>query len=243
MKAHLWEVNHPYHCTTSNYYTSEDLTNRHRTWAEFLAEFGDNDLDYNLVFRWDWQEGADHDLPEYNGDDNYRHAELRINVFYQRKGYHSTQIIEVCRADEPAVIEFLRKRLAYLQELWEPLAIVAPPALPTAPPGINGLTFHPDGQITVQGEVAATTNEDGSVTFDPGPVSNAYAGLLADAIVGRGLATPAHALWAFDRGLVQPVGDNQRAASGWGWRMDVLHRMTEPELEFIYLQLLKAVPQ
>ncbi len=107
----------------------------------------------------------------------------------------------------------------------------------------NGLVFHPGGDITVQGNVTAQIQEDGSVVFDPGEEANAFAGVLVDAIVGRGFPTPAHAMDAFDKGLATAVGENQMVPEGWAWRRDLLDQMLEPELEFIYLSLLKAVPQ
>lgn len=73
--------------------------------------------------------------------------------------------------------------------------------------------------------------------------TEAFSGLLVDAIIGRGLPTPAHALWAFDRGLVHQVGENPRAADGWAWRRDVLASLPERELEQVYVAMLKAVPQ
>jgi len=39
----------------------------------------------------------------------------------QRKGLYRWSIIEVCRADEPAVIAFLQPRLEHLASLWLPL--------------------------------------------------------------------------------------------------------------------------
>lgn len=124
-QKHLWEVDHPYYCTEGNYFSTQERHQtifRFKSWGEFLAEMRDADPDYNLIFRWDWREGRDHELAEYNGDDNYRHAEFVMFVMHQRKGYHSTSIVEVCRADEPQIIEFLRPRFAHLLKLWEPLA-------------------------------------------------------------------------------------------------------------------------
>lgn len=126
MSKHLWEVEHPYYCSESGYFHTQE---KHQTiwtfpsWAEYAAEMGNSDLDYNLLFRWDWHESADHGdgSSEFNGDVNYRNGRLYLFVMHQRKGYKSTGIVEVCRADEPAVIEFLKPRLAYLMNLWEPL--------------------------------------------------------------------------------------------------------------------------
>jgi hypothetical protein len=117
---HLWEADHSYYCNEGNYYSGECGT-EWKSWAEFLAEFGASDMDYNLVFRWDWKEGEDEGATTFNGDVNYRNGRLLIFFMGQRKGLFFWHDIQVCRADEPAVIEFLRPRLAHLISLWEPL--------------------------------------------------------------------------------------------------------------------------
>lgn len=127
LDKHLWEVDHSYHCNEENFFSSQD---RHKTiwefktWAEFMAEMADADMDYNLLFRWDWSENDPMtDAPTYNGDDYYRNGRLSLFFMHQRKGYHSTSIVNVCRADEPEVIAFLRPRLNHLMALWSPLPI------------------------------------------------------------------------------------------------------------------------
>lgn len=117
---HLWEVDHPYYCSESNYY-SRECHSSYRSWPEFLAEEGESDPDYNLVFRFDWREGEDWGVGEYTGDPYYRYAQLWIFWIGQRKGLFRTTCTEVCRADEPAIIEFLKPRLTHLLRLWEPL--------------------------------------------------------------------------------------------------------------------------
>jgi hypothetical protein len=39
--------------------------------------FGDADMDFNLLFRWDWHEGEDHELEEFN-DVNHRNGEFLV---------------------------------------------------------------------------------------------------------------------------------------------------------------------
>lgn len=115
----LWEVKHNYYCEKNNYFSNECIA-EYGSWSEFLEEEGDNDLGLNLLFRWDWYEGDDHDLPEYNGDDYYRNGELSLFWMGQRKGLYRCSRVSVCRADEPAVREWLAGRYEYLKSLWEP---------------------------------------------------------------------------------------------------------------------------
>lgn len=127
MSKHLWEVGHAYYCNEGNYYARGDQQPfaHYKSFAEFMAEEGDSDMDYNLLFRFDWSEECcdeeGEELPPFNGDVNYRNGELKLFWMGQRKGLYRWSIIEVCRADEPAVIEFLRPRLAHLMGLWAPL--------------------------------------------------------------------------------------------------------------------------
>jgi hypothetical protein len=123
MSKRLWEVDHPYYCNNGNYYSS-DCGEQYESWAEFFGANGDSDFDMNLVFRFDWMEGLDDDekpLP-FNGDVNYRNGKLYVYWMGQRKGLYRYSMVDVCRADEPAVIEFLKPRLAHLLKLWEPLS-------------------------------------------------------------------------------------------------------------------------
>ena len=73
--AHLWEVDHSYYCNQGNYFARESVEDRHKTWATFIAEYADADMDLNLVFRFDWQEGEDSGAGEFNGDPGERDQE------------------------------------------------------------------------------------------------------------------------------------------------------------------------
>lgn len=117
----LWEIDHPYYCNEGNYYApgNDQPHAHHRSWAEFISEEGNSDFDMNLVFRFDWKERDEDDEPTYNGDDYYRNGVLSVFYMGQRKGLYRWATVEVCRADEPAVLEFLRPRWEYLRQLWE----------------------------------------------------------------------------------------------------------------------------
>lgn len=121
MSKHLWEVKHSYYCNEGNYYNNE-CGFEFKSWQEFMDEMGDCDFDYNLLFRWDWDETNDDGEPTYNGDDNYRNGKLKLFWMHQRKGRYVYNIIEVCRADEAAVIEYLKPRWEYMRALWSPIA-------------------------------------------------------------------------------------------------------------------------
>lgn len=121
----LWEVDHSYQCNEGNYFTNDSSLGPHyKSFAEFLEEWGgpDTDLDYNLVFRWDWDEGdADSRASDFKGDVNYRNGIFKVFHLLQRKGIYTWATVEVCRADEPAVREYLKPRLEHLMRLWSPM--------------------------------------------------------------------------------------------------------------------------
>jgi hypothetical protein len=117
---HLWEVKHPYHCADQCYFTADSICDQYASWPEFLAAEGDNDLDMNLVFRWDWNLGEDHDLPVHP-DPYHRDGELQIFFMLQRKGYHRVAEIKVCKADEESVRTWLKSRWEHLKKVWEPI--------------------------------------------------------------------------------------------------------------------------
>lgn len=123
MTKHLWEVEHPYYCAEGNYYApgNDQPTAYFKSLADFMAEEGDADMDLNLLFRWDWREGAEWDLGNFNGDIHYRNGRLLLFFMGQRKGLYRWVEIEVCRADEPQVIEWLRPRFEHMLKLWAPI--------------------------------------------------------------------------------------------------------------------------
>ena len=120
MTDRLWEVKHAYYCNEGNYFNN-DCGSEFKSFADFLAEMGDADFDYNLLFRWDWAEEDETGEPNFNGDENYRNGKLKLFWMHQRKGRYVYHIVEVCRADEAAVIAYLKPRFEHLKKLWEPL--------------------------------------------------------------------------------------------------------------------------
>lgn len=122
---HLWDIDHPYYCNEGNYFTtaSECSCHYHR-WQDFIDEQGDADLDMNLVFRFDWcaphPNGDTQKSILWQGDEYYRDSLLKLFYMGQRKGLYRWVTIDVCRADEPAVREWLQIRWNHLCELWQP---------------------------------------------------------------------------------------------------------------------------
>jgi hypothetical protein len=114
MEKHLWEVEHEYYCST-------DLVDKqwsYPNWTRFLAEMGDADMDYNLLFRWDWL-NADDPSNEISSD------ELRLYFVQQRKGLLAAVTVGVSKKDEAAVIHWLQPRFEYMVKMWQPLISVA----------------------------------------------------------------------------------------------------------------------
>ncbi|MEE1611592.1 hypothetical protein [Microvirga sp. CF3016] len=114
-------MDHSYYCNEGNYYASESVESYYKSFADFLVEWSDSDMDYNLLFRWDWIEQSEDDEPTYDGDPNYRNGKLKLFWMGQRKGRYCYSTVEVCRNDEPTVIEFLKPRWEHLRSLWSPL--------------------------------------------------------------------------------------------------------------------------
>lgn len=123
-QKHLWEIDHPYYCSESNYFkpgnSGTETVSHYKSWGDFFEDYKEADLDMNLLFRFDWEgENADGEKLDYLKDPYYRSGKLKLFFFMQRKGYHQTKIIEVCAADEPAVLQFLAERWQHMRALWE----------------------------------------------------------------------------------------------------------------------------
>lgn len=124
MSEHLWEINHPYHCSDTNYYVNgyerpAHGQTRHDSWAAYIAEFGleHTDMDYNLVFRWDWKPVAESEdeWSEYEDSDT-----LHLYHMQQRRGNFQVHIVRVNRDDEPEVRKYLSTYAEHMRKIWEP---------------------------------------------------------------------------------------------------------------------------
>lgn len=112
---HLWEIDHPYYCSESNYHDRE-VFQHFDSWADFYAEMGDADEDYNLVFRWDWRKPNPAD---YEDGEDVPGDTLLVFYMQQRRGLFMPVDANVTEADEPAVREWLTKCWAHMRLLWE----------------------------------------------------------------------------------------------------------------------------
>ena len=110
--SHLWEVKHDYYCQDANYFSNKTVA-EFRSWQQFMSEFANTDMDYNLVFRWDWKDSS-------NPDFELKHDEMHIYFMGQRNGRFYTTIISIDKEDEPQVIEWLKPRFEHLVKLWQP---------------------------------------------------------------------------------------------------------------------------
>lgn len=118
--AHLWEIEHPYYCTEQDRYLAPAQSHlyleRHESWRDFMdSQWGDCDLDYNLLFRWDWEQ-ADPDDEESDGMDK-----LSLFFYLQREGQAFTNIVAVTKDDEEHVRAWITKRAEHMRKLWEPM--------------------------------------------------------------------------------------------------------------------------
>lgn len=121
--AHLWEFDHPYYSSESNYY-SNDCSHHSDSWAEFMEEMGDADKDHNLLFRWDWERP---DPADYEPGEDPGYTD-RLHLFYvlQRKGIYMTWEVDVTPDDETAVRWFLNGYWQHMQLLWSPFQAAYP---------------------------------------------------------------------------------------------------------------------
>jgi hypothetical protein len=125
--ARLWEAEHPYYGPEA----SGSYTVEYDSWLEFADEWGRNDQDLNLVFRWDWVDGTGDDeedpadLPCGEEGPNgipIGSAELTLFAVMPRKSTLVNVVIKLTRADEPLARVWLLDRWRHLMRLWHPLA-------------------------------------------------------------------------------------------------------------------------
>lgn len=110
MNKHLWEIDHPYYCNLGNYGIN-NCGQEYESWQDFFDAEGNADMDYNLVFRWDWKKAT--------ADNELDFDTLFVFFMGQRKGLYRWVEIEISDADEDAVRAWLKTRWDYLKTVWE----------------------------------------------------------------------------------------------------------------------------
>lgn len=116
-ELHLWEYDHPYYCSETNFRVRRDQHNgnhlRWDSWQQFVEEgWASNDPDMNLLFRWDWHKfEPDEDEPD----------QLCLFFMLQRKGDFWAHTITVTDEDESAVRTWLAERAKTITAIWEPI--------------------------------------------------------------------------------------------------------------------------
>lgn len=115
-------TDHPYYAAEGCYYAKagpgDDFPHyEHDSWADFLEENGDNDLDMNLLYRWDWDPQSAEDALEFGPEPE----QVQLYFMQQRKARPVSIYVTVTPEDEPAVRAYLEVRAAHLRTLWSPL--------------------------------------------------------------------------------------------------------------------------
>lgn len=122
-EKHLWEHRHAYHCEMQNYRAraSDGCSQTYESWTDFIGEWNFCDMDYNLLFRWDWLPASDADgepIAPVTGNG----GELRVCFMLQRKGdYRCATVLNMREEDEAEVREYLTKHAKHMRMLWAPL--------------------------------------------------------------------------------------------------------------------------
>jgi hypothetical protein len=104
-------VNHAYYCSDSNYY-SNDASVSYKIWDDFMDEFKDSDMDYNLCFRFDLLKDDDTDF-----------YYAMIFMMQQRKGkFVPIHVGLITEEDVPSIVAWLTPRWEYMKKLWKPIS-------------------------------------------------------------------------------------------------------------------------
>lgn len=115
---HLWDVDHPYYATEGNYRTN-GYHHEFETWEDFLIELGNADLDFNLIYRWDWKTPN----PDFYEPGEEMPATDTLSLFYimQRKADPFSAAVQVTKDQEDEIRAWLTVRAEHLRKVWEPL--------------------------------------------------------------------------------------------------------------------------
>lgn len=111
----LFEYQHPYYMTEGNYFASsrDGCHFNFKTLEDFLAEWGEADLDYNRVHRWDLSEDTD------ENDQPLGTWTFKVYYVLQRKANLISCHVTVNKQDEDQIKEFLKPHAEANAKLWE----------------------------------------------------------------------------------------------------------------------------
>lgn len=100
-------IDHDYYASENNFY-SNDAKGVFDNWDAFYREFGEADIDMNLVYRWDISEGK-------------RGYYMQVFIIQQRKGIYTPVFINsIEEKDVIQIIAFLKPHLEKIKAIWSP---------------------------------------------------------------------------------------------------------------------------
>lgn len=103
----LAQREHPYYCSLSNYYSNE-ASLIYETMTEFLEAWEENDVDMNLVFRWD-----------IHKSDSIPYFTAEVFIIQQRKGIFKPIYIRSVEEKEIERFEnYLKLHKAVIDSFW-----------------------------------------------------------------------------------------------------------------------------
>lgn len=99
----LWDYEHAYYMNEGCYFSGE-CHNNYDSLKDFLDTWATNDIEYNRIHRWDF-------------DDDKK----GITFYYilQRKGYTLSCYVKIKPSDHDKIREFLKPHARYNRDLWK----------------------------------------------------------------------------------------------------------------------------
>lgn len=114
-------VDHRYYCSISRYNSSGSCRSWD-CWEDFIDEWREYDIDYNLAFRWDIRQYEEEEQAEMHGarkGDYY----MEIFIMKQRLGLFAPQFIRLVQEENvEEIVEWLKPHYEYLREIWQPIS-------------------------------------------------------------------------------------------------------------------------
>lgn len=113
---------HRYQAPEGNYfanaYDNEPYRFEFDSWEYFLEELGGYDLDYNMLYRWDY---VAPDPDDYDEDEDIPEPALKFCYILQRKGtFMWATLNNPDPKDEAAIRAYLQERWDYVRSIWAP---------------------------------------------------------------------------------------------------------------------------